>query len=351
MSGQVPLWDPLGPDRLLRELEGWSARKAVVKGWQRLQPDFLQVQHAEGQQDCLQLQRRSDGCHQMLLPPAALAMAPARLMPLQQLLAMAAALGFPHQGGAPLALQLLDEQPRGRDALHFDAPEGESAPQWGVVPDPYCLASRGFMLLRQAWRKQALPPWNQRGNSVIWRGSTTGFSMLDQANLEQLPRYQICRRMQRLPGCDARFVAVVQAVTVQMDQHLQQRLNEEQLLTVALPPEAMAQSRWLLDVDGNVNSWGLLWKMLSGCCVLRVQSARAQWFHHRVRPMQHWVPIRADLSDLEERIDWCRSHPLECAAIADGGQRLAVQVLEELGTDLLTALRWAAQQETTRPSF
>ena len=67
--------------------------------------------------------------------------------------------------------------------------------------------------------------------------------------------------------------------------------------------------------------------------------------------MQHWVPIRADLSDLEERIDWCRTHPAECAAIAHRGQRLAIQVLEELGADLLTALRWAAQPETNRPAF
>ena len=85
-----------------------------------------------------------------------------------------------------------------------------------------------------------------------FRGSTTGFAKLDPANLEQLPRFQMCRRLQKLSGCDARFVAVVQAVTVQMGQHLQQRLNDEQLITAALPLQVMAQSRWLLDVDGNV---------------------------------------------------------------------------------------------------
>ena len=62
---------------------------------------------------------------------------------------------------------------------------------------------------------------------------------------------------------------------------------------------------WLIDIDGNVNSWGLLWKLLSGCCVLRVSSDRQQWFHKRMVPWTHMVPIAPDLSDLRERIHWC----------------------------------------------
>ena len=210
MSGQPPLWDPLGPDRLLRELQGWSARTAVVDGWQRKQSELLQVQDAQGQQDCLQLQRRSDGVHQVLLPPAASTMAPARLQPLQQLLAMAAALGFPHHGDAPLLLQLLDEQPRNRDALHFDAPEGKGAPQWGVVPDPYCLASRGFVLLRQAWLKQALPGPNE---PTPWSGAAAPRASPSLIQpISSSCRVFRCARLQKLSGCDARL-AVVQAVT------------------------------------------------------------------------------------------------------------------------------------------
>ena len=58
---------------------------------------------------------------------------------------------------------------------------------------------------------------------------------------------------------------------------------------------------WLIDIDGNVNSWGLLWKLLSGCCVLRVTSNRQQWFHRRMTPWTHFVPIKPDLSDCREK--------------------------------------------------
>ena len=335
----MPVWDPLGPDRFLRELQGLSCREAALACWQREQTAFASA--LKGPDACLQLRRCADGGVQLLRPPAFDAMALSRRQPLLQLLALAAAVGLPARG-QPLGLQLHDEQPSDASLLHFDAPSARSAPRFGVVPDPYCLASRGFLLLRQAWRQAPLPPWTQRHDRVIWRGSSTGLPALDRHRLAQLPRYRLCRRLQQLEGCDARFTAVVQAASSQADHDLRHMLQAEGLLAERLAPERLAGHRWLLDIDGNVNSWGLLWKLLSGSCVLRVQSVRGQWFHHRLRLFEHLVPIQADLSDLEARIDWCRSHPHACAAIAAAGQRLAIQVLEELGSDLLTALRWAA---------
>ena len=40
-----------------------------------------------------------------------------------------------------------------------------------------------------------------------------------------------------------------------------------------MEPSDMALHQWIVDLDGNVNSWGLLWKLLSGSCVVRVESA------------------------------------------------------------------------------
>ena len=74
-----------------------------------------------------------------------------------------------------------------------------------------------------------------------------------------------------------------------------------------------------IDIDGNVNSWGLLWKLLSGSRIPRVQSPRYQWYHHRLKPWVHLVPIQADLSDLYEQLTWCSNHRQECAAIASAG--------------------------------
>jgi len=42
-----------------------------------------------------------------------------------------------------------------------------------------------------------------------------------------------------------------------------------------------------------------------------------------MNPWRHYVPVRADMTDLIEKIDWCRSRDYECAAIAAAGQAFA----------------------------
>ena len=51
----------------------------------------------------------------------------------------------------------------------------------------------------------------------------------------------------------------------------------------------------------------------------------------------HLVPIRADLSDLGEQLEWCNNHPNECAAIAAAGNALANEVIQDIEDDLVTA--------------
>ena len=108
---------------------------------------------------------------------------------------------------------------------------------------------------------------------------------------------------------------------------------QQDLLAPRLSPWHLALHRWLIEIDGNVNSWGLLWKLLSGSCVLRVASNRAQWYHHRLQPWQHIVPIAADLSDLEDVVAWCQRHPTHCEAIAYAGQCVALEVVDQLAAD------------------
>ena len=83
---------------------------------------------------------------------------------------------------------------------------------------------------------------------------------------------------------------------------VEQRLQNEKLLSATVHPWHAGLHAWQIDIDGNVNSWGLLWKLLSGSCVLRVQSPRRQWFHHRLQPWEHLVPVQADLSDLDGKL-------------------------------------------------
>ena len=84
-------------------------------------------------------------------------------------------------------------------------------------------------------------------------------------------------------------------------------------------------------------------------CVLRVSSPRRQWYHHRLVPWQHVVPVAANLSNLPDVLAWCQRHPQRCEAIAQAGQALALEVVHQLEQDQRQAVaRYAATWLRTR---
>ena len=122
------------------------------------------------------------------------------------------------------------------------------------------------------------------------------------------------------------------------------KLREQGILSRRVDPLHLGLHRWQVDIDGNVNSWGLLWKLLSGCCVLRVSSKRKQWYHHRLKPWEHFIPISFDLRDLVDQLKWCRENPGVCASIAHSGQILAKKVVRVLEQDQKLAVEAYAKQ-------
>ena len=67
---------------------------------------------------------------------------------------------------------------------------------------------------------------------------------------------------------------------------------------------------------------------------MRVASKRVQWYHHELKGMEHFIPIRENLSNLEESIIWCRKNLKACQRIAENGRRLAKKIVENLDDDI-----------------
>ena len=311
----------------------WSQNSALIR---------VQLQPGQGPQICLPLEARGMG---------------QRLDTLLRFCLGANTLLARRWPRGRFAVQLHDEDPH-EPCFRFDAPlddapdaggglgaPGLGAPGLGpLIPDPYCLMSQGYGALRQAFSHRPLPPWQERLPIAFWRGSSTGSKGITPATLYANPRYRLCRQSLRWPALvDARFTGLVQCADPASALQVRQQLEQEGLWSGRVEPPVAALHRWLIEIDGNVNSWGLLWKLLSGSCVLRVASGRRQWYHHRLQPWVHVVPVAPDLADLPERLDWCQSHPQACARIAAAGASLAQQVVADLEQDLLAATASYAQ--------
>ena len=66
---------------------------------------------------------------------------------------------------------------------------------------------------------------------------------------------------------------------------------------------AMIRSRGILSVDGIGNEWTLPWKLMSNSVTILVEPARVwEWYYPRLVPWKHYVPLKNDLSDFEEKV-------------------------------------------------
>lgn len=98
-------------------------------------------------------------------------------------------------------------------------------------------------------------------------------------------------------------------------EHLQIPLVER------LSPVEQSQFKYILNIDGHVSAFRLSLELGMGSVVLLQEHTVGQtnyrmWFARSLQPFVHYVPVRRDLSDLIEKIEWCIAHDEECKQIA-----------------------------------
>lgn len=203
-----------------------------------------------------------------------------------------------------------------------------------LIPDLYYFMAGGY----EGFDPE-LEPWQNRRPSLVWRGSSTGLIWQTLSMLDDLPRYRMCKLVERLGDrADVGLTELVQAANPQEAELIHERVTREGLLKPYVPMTEMARHRYILDIDGNSNSWNFMQKLRLGCCVLRVESEWHQWFSDRLIAWKHYVPVASDLSDLIERAEWCFANPVECAAIAERGRKFAfdMKFAEEMSRAAIT---------------
>lgn len=200
------------------------------------------------------------------------------------------------------------------------------SPAVQLVPDTFFFLSRGYQSLRELATVGELPPWEARQDTVFWRGSAThnGFALDGSPiqRLEQIPRVALCRALRGHAGTDVAIMA-----PWEFDQPWEEMIEYYTREGVYGPPVAMNQHanyRYLIHIHGVACSASLFEKLLLGSCILIVGSPFEAWFYRGLVEWRHFVPVRADFSDVLTRIEWCREHPSEARAIAEEGQRYAL---------------------------
>lgn len=196
----------------------------------------------------------------------------------------------------------------------------------GLIPDTYFFESHGYAATRAAIASGSLPKWADRKTAVFWRGTAThdnrSLAGSPPQDPSEIPRVALCLALQTAHRAD---VGIRPWHTGNPPPSAVEQFIEAAGLAKPLVPMLQhAEFKVQIDIDGVANAWGCFDKLLMGSCLLKVASPYEQWFYTELKPWIHFVPIRNDLSDLHEKLDWCFSNDREAEEIGRQGQALAL---------------------------
>lgn len=171
--------------------------------------------------------------------------------------------------------------------------------------------------------------WSEKKPIAVFRGSTTGCGVTVQTNsrlkLVQLSSMGIVDEGDNLPYLDAGITKwnirprAINGVlhTIEVDKPPIKALYDNRKSIKYLTPEDQARYKYIVDVDGHVTAFRLTQELSLGSVVLYTDDSKYYtWMTKSLRPWIHYVPIKSDLSDLLEKIKWCKAHDAECQVIA-----------------------------------
>ncbi len=191
------------------------------------------------------------------------------------------------------------------------------------IPDYYFFSHRGYQRFGELAAEQGLD-WNARSDDIVWRGRLYGCSYFNyHPEMAQNPGVSQRVRMAHLTkGTEVDF----KFVTGAWHDEVFNVVAHHGLAGGYIDESSWVNRKYAIDIDGVTNAWSNLFiRMKLGCCVFKVESdfGYRQWYYDKLVPFEHYIPIRKNLTDLWERIEWAKTHPKEARDIAMNGKALA----------------------------
>lgn len=167
--------------------------------------------------------------------------------------------------------------------------------------------------------------WEEKLPIAFWRGATTGdqscykkvlFSDAPIENMESenagCYRLKLVRLAQLYPNLvQADFGNYI------ADSEAAERMKLWASIKKGIPEVDHLIFKYLPVLDGNSCTFlRFTWIMASNSVAFKQDSSDVQWYYPLLVPNFHYVPIRKDLSDLVEKINYARSHDDEMKRIS-----------------------------------
>ena len=171
-------------------------------------------------------------------------------------------------------------------------------------------------------------PWDQKKPVAVFRGSTTGSGVTIETN----PRLKLAYLSHIDPQgvLDAKItnwnlrprIIDSNLEMIEINKKPLEDIYESDSKKYFLTTEQQAQYKYIVNVDGHVQAFRLSFELSLGSVILYTDdSPYYTWFSRALQPWVHYVPIKSNLEDLFEKIEWCQRNDLRCQQIAQNARK------------------------------
>ena len=175
------------------------------------------------------------------------------------------------------------------------------------------LMSSYLYLDRMTTSIPSIVHWKEKIFKLFWRGSTTGAALKDNSlHYSLFHRQKLVELCSTIKECDAKFFSYHQCHPDICD-----AMRMEYGGPHFVPLVDQVRNKVILDIDGNSYSARFPQLLSSGFVVFKMSAFEAIG---TILPMpwKNYIPVKMDLSDCQEMLEWAKTHDAELGQIARG---------------------------------
>ncbi|KAF8140998.1 glycosyl transferase family 90-domain-containing protein [Mycena galopus ATCC 62051] len=174
-------------------------------------------------------------------------------------------------------------------------------------------------------------PWDNKTSELYWRGEANG-GHIYRDNFHKFSRFRLVKIAQNHTDIINARITTFRNSHCTNDCERGPIIAEYNISGRGSPREEVYNYKYLLDVDGNTFSGRYLGLLRSGSLVFKA-TVFDEYFTKWIRPYEHYIPVKIDLSDLVEKVEWAITHEAEARQIQEMGMQFAQRVLTDAQND------------------
>jgi len=206
----------------------------------------------------------------------------------------------------------------------------DSTNEQKLIPDEYSMnekyqRSNSIKLMSMNQFKEK---YIYKESQMFWRGSTTGIQIKNIEDLLENRRIQNCLTFKEKKGFNVKISKVSQSELPK--KFVLKWLKENKIYSKRVKEKEFANYRYFPDITGNVLAWGTIRKYKIGSLIFKPDNNRRLYYYKFINKWEHYIPIKNDLSDLEEKYIWAKTNESKAINIAYNGYLVANQYIDNI---------------------